>query len=70
MEWMEIPQHRILVVPVFEIRSLFETLNAAGEPCPDHDTPALIIRKSDRKVFKPARFEPSKPGPFVALEEI
>ena len=72
-EWVEIPACRILLVPHAEFFSDYQAVNEKGDPMSTvSGVPYRIIRKTDGKVFKPARYRPvgsNRQKEFV-LEEI
>ena len=71
-EWIEIPAHRIMKVAVDDVKSGgWELYNCEGQTPGYYDTPYLYKRKSDRRVFKTARFVPSDHAAgYFYLEEL
>lgn len=57
IDWHEPPKARVGRIP-WEERDEYEPMNAAGERCREGEEIALLIRKKDRKVLRPATWIP------------
>ena len=63
--WIDVPAHRILEVPMTEVLSnAYQRVNTEGNPPQLGEAVYRVIRQSDGKVFKPARFLPAD---FLAI---
>jgi hypothetical protein len=54
--WVEVPAHRILVVPYSEFTKEYRRLNSDGENAKEGETAAIVVRDRDRRYFKASRF--------------
>ncbi len=71
-EWIDIPAHRILLVPHQELANEYDRLGADGGPVAEGEQTALVRRRRDGCIFKPARFCPidASPRALFVLEEL
>lgn len=74
-KWIEVPAHRILAVGFREFAEGFRTLDENGNEYRGATNFFIAERKSDRRVFRLARFYPRKLPPdigssVVFLEEV
>lgn len=73
MEWVEIPNHRVLVVHLID-RHRFTFVTEDGSPAPEGSSWGMIHRviRDDGRVFRVARFWPHAKltAGCYALEEI
>jgi hypothetical protein len=58
-KWVEVPAHRILVVPNEAFRLLFDRISENGELAVEGEVAAFMVRKKDGRRFRRARFFPA-----------
>ena len=54
-QWIDIPAHRVWVVPGAEIRTAYELFGEDGEPCQEGRYIYRVRRKEDGKLYRTSR---------------